>query len=89
MLINVWVKDKHSGSIHQVGTDNHDSLVVIDGEVRYYNLQNGDGSSKDGGYEIIEPPNLDDYIGITPAVLYLNHELIHNDLIKVLKQKVK
>lgn len=46
MLINLWVKDKTNGHIHQVGTDTHDSVVFLDGQVTYYNLQNS-GSTLD------------------------------------------
>ena len=90
MMMNLWVKDKSSGVIHQIGTDVHDSLVYIDGRVEYYNLQNGEGTMGDnlGGYEFVEQPILngldDDYVSITPEQLYLNKELIHKDLLKML-----
>lgn len=90
MMMNLWVKDKSSGVIHQIGTDVHDSLVYIDGRVEYYNLQNGEGTMGDnlGGYEFVEQPTLngldDDYVSITPEQLYLNKELIHKDLLKML-----
>ena len=90
MLINIWVKDKHSGKIHQVGTDVHDSLEVRDGKIVYYNLQNGDGSCySDSGYELIDPPNLDYYVPVTPEQLYLNRDLIHKDLMKKLMTEVQ
>lgn len=44
MLINLWVKDKHTGDIHQVGTDTHDSINFIFGQPTYYNFQNGSGT---------------------------------------------
>lgn len=90
MLINIWVKDKHSGKIHQVGTNVHDSLEVIDGKIVYYNLQNGDGSGySDSGYEIVAPPEPDDYVQVTPEQLYLNRDLIHKDLMKTLMTEVQ
>jgi hypothetical protein len=86
MLINLWVKDKRNGHIHQVGTDVHDSVVFLGGEPRYYNLQNGDGTGVGDayGYEWVEPPDVDDYVMVTPTELYLNRELIHNDVHKIL-----
>ena len=65
MLINVWVKDKYNGIIHQVGTDKHDSITTMDGKIVYENLQNGDGSGSEcPGYEVIEPPDIDGHIGV-------------------------
>lgn len=89
MMMNLWVKDKSSGVIHQIGTDVHDSLVYIDGKVEYYNLQNGEGTMGDdlGGYEFVEQPDFngfDDYVSITPEQLYLNRKLIHKDLLNML-----
>jgi len=60
MLINIWVKDNDSGVIHQVGTDRHDSLEMINGRVEYYNLQNGCGTPDT--YSFVEAPDADDYI---------------------------
>lgn len=62
--MNIWVRDKDGGKIHQVGTDIHDSLIFIDGKVEYCNLQNGGGTL--GGYEFVETPDLDDYVVVTP-----------------------
>ena len=65
MLVNVWVKDKYSGKVHQVGTNVHDSLTTMNGKVIYYNLQNGDGSgSSDSGYEIVDPPDMDAFVSV-------------------------
>ena len=90
MLINVWVKDKHSGKVHQVGTNVHDSLTTMNGTVVYYNMQNGDGSGfDDSGYEIIDPPDMDAYIAVTQEQLYLNRELVHKDLIEKLMTEGK
>ena len=85
MLMNIWVRDKSNGIIHQVGTSVHDSLDLMDGAVHYYNLQNGDGTG--GGYEFVEAPDLDDYVSVTPEQLYLNHELIHKDLVRMWNEK--
>lgn len=85
MLMNIWVRDKESGVIHQVGTDVHDSLELLDDKVEYYNLRNGDGTPY--GYEFVEAPDLDDYVSVTPEQLYLNHELIHEDLWKMWNEK--
>lgn len=86
MLINLWVKDKQDGTIHQVGTDVHDSIEFIDDKVVYYNLQNGCGTGQDGDYEFVTPPDLDDYVSVTPEQLWLNKKLIHKDLMAILNQ---
>lgn len=81
MMTNIWVKDKCSGSIHQVGTNVHDSLYSANGEVHYYNMQNGDGTFG-GGYEFIDAPNSEDYISVTPKQLKINRDLLYKDLLK-------
>lgn len=87
MILNVWVKDKYSGKVHQVGTDVHDSLQGIGNSVEYYNLQSGDGTPY--GYEFIEPPNMDDYVCVTPEEFFLNKELVHKDLMEKLRLRAK
>lgn len=59
-LIDLYVKDRHTGLVHKVGTNKHDSLWVDSyGTVYYQNLQNGDGcgsaskTDKEAGYEFI------------------------------------
>lgn len=95
MLINLWVKDKRDGHIHQVGTDVHDSINSIGGFPSYYNLQNGDGTPIPGydeskfGYEWVEPPDLDDYVMVTPSELYLNRELMHKDVLEIIQKNYK
>lgn len=54
-LTDLYVIDMESGKIHRVGDNPHDSLSVINGEVRYFNMQNGDGGGvNDGGYRILK-----------------------------------
>lgn len=84
MLINLWVKDKSSGHIHQVGTDVHDSIIFLDGKPCYYNMQNGCGTLDE--YEWVEAPDIDGYISVTPEQLYLNRELVHKDIIAMLEK---
>ena len=84
MLINLWVKDKRSGRIHQVGTETHDSVLFLDGEVIYENLQSSASTLDD--YEWVSPPDIDDYVSVTPEQLYLNREMIHKDLLERLKR---
>lgn len=84
MLINIWVRDKSNGDIHQVGTDVHDSLVMMDGAVHYYNLWNGCGTLDE--YEFVEVPDLDDYVSVTPEQLYLNRKLLHKKILKITKR---
>lgn len=85
MLINLWVKDKRMNTVHQVGTDVHDSIEYLDGTVVYMNMQNGCGTPDE--YEFVEPPDLDDYVSVNPEELYLNRELIHKDLLKKLEDR--
>lgn len=87
MLVNLWVRDKRNGYVHQIGTDQHDSLELIDGKVEYTNLQCMCGTACDGEYEFAETPDIDDYVNITPEQLYLNRKMIHNDLIRKLKEE--
>ena len=84
MLINLWVKDKSNGHIHQVGTDVHDSIIFLDGKPCYYNMQNGCGTLDE--YEWVEAPDLDDYVSVTPEQLWLNRELVHKDIIAMLEK---
>lgn len=65
-LTDIYVRDKWSGEIHRVGDDQHDQLTIgKDGNLHYYNLQNGDGCSTgdtprdQSGYEFV--PNVDEY----------------------------
>lgn len=90
MLINLWVRDNRDGTVHQVGTDVHDSINFMDGKVVYYNLQNGSGTlipNSPDGYDFVEPPDLDDYVNVTPEQLYLNRELVHEEVMKKVMTK--
>lgn len=84
MLVNIWVKDNCTGYVHQVGTDPHDSLECWNGVVQYINLQCMEGTMG-GGYSFVEPPDIDDYVSVTPDVLLMNRQLIHHDLQEWLK----
>ena len=57
MLIPVIkVRDNgHDGYIHIVGTNSHDSLILIKDQLEYYNLQNGCGTigGDEYGYEFV------------------------------------
>lgn len=49
--IIIYVKDKETGYIHAVGTDQHDRLYLDDsGNIQYINLQNG---TNEGDYEFV------------------------------------
>ena len=85
MLMNLWVKDKTIGTIHQVGTDVHDSIIFLNGQPCYYNMQNGGGTL--GEYEWVEAPDLDDYVSVTPDELFLNKQLVHKELMKIIKKR--
>jgi hypothetical protein len=82
--MNIWVKDKATGHVHQVGTDPHDSLELTDGKVEYVNMQCMEGTWG-GGYEFVEAPDMDGYLSVTPEQLHLNREMIHEDLLKKLR----
>lgn len=86
MLLNLWVKDKLTGTIHQVGTSVHDAIEFLNGEVTYYNLQNGCGTLSD--YEWVEPPDPYNYVRVTPEQLWLNRELVHRDVLAMLEKGV-
>lgn len=85
MLINLWVRNKFNGLVHQVGTDVHDSIIFLEGQPCYYNMQNCCGTLDE--YEWVEQPDLDDYVSVTPEQLYLNRELIHKDVIAMLEKE--
>lgn len=86
MLINLWVKNKITGEIHQAGTDPHDSINFICGQVVYYNLQNGCGTLG-GEYEWVDPPDLDDYVSVTQEELWINRKLLHGDVLKMIEER--
>lgn len=89
MLINLWVRDNRTGTVHQVGTDVHDSIDFTDGMVVYENLQNCCSTlipNDPDGYTFINPPDLDAYVSVTPEQLYLNRELIHADIVEALQK---
>lgn len=50
-MIKLFVKDRCGGYVHEIGTNSHDSLVLENGCLYYYNLQNGEGSLSD--YEFV------------------------------------
>lgn len=81
MLMNIFVKDNSNGAIHQVGTDTHYSLELINGKIEFINIQSMAGTLDDD-YSFVETPDMDDYISVTPEQLYLNRQLIHKDLEK-------
>lgn len=88
MLINLWVKDNLNSEIHQVGTDPHDSIVFLSGQVTYYNLQNGSGTLG-GDYEWVDPPDLDNYVSVTQEELWINRKLLHEDVLKKIEERSK
>ena len=57
-LTSLYVYDKETKRIHRIGDERHEALYVINGEIRYHNLQNGDGGGvkdEEGcGYVILE-----------------------------------
>mgnify|MGYP007101964535 CR=1 FL=1 len=52
---DLFVIDTTTGKIHRVGDDKHDALYVINDEVHYFNLHNGDGGGITiGNYRILK-----------------------------------
>ena len=62
-LTDIYIRDKENGMVRRVGDNQHDMLTINDeGQLCYYNLQNGDGcrtGEPSGGYEFV--PNEDMY----------------------------
>ena len=59
-LIDLYISD--GGSIRRIGDNQHDMLTIEDGNLCYYNLQNGDGCrlGEDGEwYKFVD--NADEY----------------------------
>lgn len=79
MLVNIWVKDNSTGYVHQVGTDPHDRLECWNGVVEYVNMQCMEGTMG-GAYSFVDPPDLDDYVSVTPEQLMINRKMLHADL---------
>ncbi len=45
MSLKLYVRDNFDGTVHEYGTNPHDSLMVMDdGSLHYLNLQNGSGT---------------------------------------------
>lgn len=59
-LLKIEVYDKDSKTKHVVGTNAHDCLLVENGKVVYYNLQNGESTGPYGDYEFVEKRLFDD-----------------------------
>lgn len=59
----VW--DKVCKYMHICGEDSHDSAIFdVNNIFNYYNLQNGDGSSEEGSYELMEYTGVKDIIDV-------------------------
>ncbi|MCM3487876.1 YopX family protein [Alkalihalophilus marmarensis] len=61
--IKFRVYDKCHKRTHVVGEEQHDSLTCFDGDVKYYNLQNGEGSGEHGDYILMQYTGIDDKNG--------------------------
>ena len=59
MSVQLYIKDNVYGSVHEYGSNRHDSLLLRDdGSIVYQNLQNGDGSEY-GGYQFCDKDGSD------------------------------
>lgn len=85
MLVNIWVRDNCTGYVHQVGTDPHDSLELWNGVVQYINMHCMEGTMG-GGYSFVEPPDMDDYVSVTPEQLMMNREALHKDVLEMIEK---
>lgn len=51
----LWLRDTTDGTEHLYGTDVHDSLYLDhEGNLQYHNMQNGEGTGRDGDYEFVD-----------------------------------
>lgn len=66
LTINLWVRDKTTGHVHQVGTDRSDALVFLSGAPHYYNAKSG--KSTMCGYEWVDPELMSDGVVLTDCV---------------------
>ena len=48
----IRVKDKQTGHEHIVGTNSHD-MLLIQGGIHYFNLQNSEGTGAGGDYQFV------------------------------------
>jgi len=71
-LSRLFVLDKSDGRIHRIGDERHDSLCVMDGEIHYHNMQNGDGGTTEDkeGYGYVILKTMDGCIGSKDLAVY-------------------
>lgn len=66
MSVRLFIRDNSSGSVHEYGHNQHDSLLVNpDGSLHYYNLQNGCGTMDEYTFVLedgTDPRTKEDYI---------------------------
>ena len=58
--IKFRVFDKELKRMHIIGEGQHDSLTFYEGDVEFYNLQNGEGGGKFGAYTLMQYTGLKD-----------------------------
>ncbi len=85
----IKVKDKHSGHEHIVGTNSHDTLYVgEDGQIHYYNLQNGGGTGNGDEYsysftgEVEEDEECGEIFYSSPQVEFVSFD----ELLEIIKK---
>ena len=91
----MWIKDNETGTLHQYGQNQHDSLVISDDGkyLSYENLQNGDGSIG-GGYSFVTdergaiPKNDEDLLAYG-ASAYFNIGGFGDDVLKAELRRVR
>lgn len=52
-IIKVRDTASKSNTEHIVGTDTHDSLIIEDNAIHYFNLQNNEGTRYNGDYKFV------------------------------------
>lgn len=80
--MELYIKNNYTGKVHQIGTDQHDSLYVdSNGAIQYLNLQVGEGtqfSTRREGYSFCDKNGKDlrdweeeyNYVGIGASILF-------------------
>ena len=79
----IRVRDKLTGREHVVGSDTHDTLYVgDDGGIHYYNLQNGEGTGRNGDYEFV---GVDDEYALGPEIEFVRVKSDNSGIIAEIK----
>lgn len=94
-MMNIYVKDTHTGRVHEVGTDSHDALYISNaGHIDFINLQICEGTQY-GGYifcdengEDLREANFEDlaYIGIGGSIKPDTRKELEEELLEAISE---